>query len=136
MPINRLKIPGQHEILPLVEYKSGHRYYERKTDIVCNMVIFLFDCGCSDEDQYDDDDEDISFYPILKSGGGAIKHELSDTFSLQEMTIMGTDDDLTENEDDDDDSQTLEFLSPKLGRSSGIMNTIVKCFCCINKNRV
>lgn len=93
-------------------------------------------CRCSDEDHYDDDDDDISFYPVLKSGGAGIKHELSDTFSLQEMTIMGTDDDPTENDDDDDDSQTLEFLSPKLGRTSSVMNKFVQCFCCVNKIQV
>lgn len=88
----------------------------------------------------DDDEDEISYYPTTSG----VKHELSDTFSLQEMTIMGTDEDeLSENGDDDDDSQTLEFLSPKFSSGRGIIGDgnggnrvvrkLVKCFCCLNR---
>lgn len=86
----------------------------------------------------DDNEDDVDFYPIAKKSSSTAKHhhhELSDTFSLHEMTICDTgdeDEDATnvdtrtavifddeDDEDDDDDSQTLEFLSPKLVRSHG-----------------
>lgn len=96
----------------------------------CNLIIFSDD----DDDEMNDNDDELSFYPMRKSGanGSNIKHELSDTFSLQEMTIMGSDDN-TEN-DEDEDSQTLEFLSPKL--SPNIFDKFVKWFCCVNKIQI
>lgn len=97
-------------------------------------------CVPSDDDVDDeniDNDDELSFYPMRKSTarGANIKHELSDTFSLQEMTIMGSDiDDNTDNDEDDDDSQTLEFLSPKI--SSNNFDKFVKWFCCVGKLQI
>lgn len=94
----------------------------------------------------------MDFYPIPKKS--TAKHELSDTFSLHEMTICGTDEDDDEDddrtnvdtrtgaifdddeEDDDDDSQTLEFLSPKLVRGRSWKDRCSQVFCCGHSMRL
>lgn len=81
------------------------------------------------------DDEDITFYPM--NSKKLAKHELSDTFSLQEMTIVdgsgNTDDNDDDDDDDDSESQNLEFLSPKLNYSC--LDRIVAIFCCVNTSK-
>ncbi|XP_023302583.2 uncharacterized protein LOC111684603 [Lucilia cuprina] len=91
IPISRLSIPGDFEQKPLVDYKSES-----------------------------DDCEEISFFPNehhkVRSKRQA---ELSDTFSIQEMTI---DSDLESN-----DSQNLELLTPHLKRS--FIDYLAMCLC-------
>ncbi|XP_065368600.1 uncharacterized protein LOC135961057 [Calliphora vicina] len=91
IPISRLSIPGDLEQKPLVDYKSES-----------------------------DDCEEISFFPNEHHKGRSKRQaELSDTFSIQEMTI---DSDLESN-----DSQNLELLSPHLKR--GFLDYLATCFC-------
>ncbi|XP_037027591.1 uncharacterized protein LOC119068196 [Bradysia coprophila] len=97
IPINRLQIPGCQEIVPLVEYKSAN----------------------SDDD---DDEDEIAYFPVKSKHN--VKHDLSDTFSLQEMTIMGT-------ESDDSESQTLEFLSPSVSHTN--LDKFFGWICCANR---
>ncbi|XP_037820571.1 uncharacterized protein LOC119609742 [Lucilia sericata] len=91
IPISRLSIPGDLEQKPLVDYKSES-----------------------------DDCEEVSFFPNehhkVRSKRQA---ELSDTFSIQEMTI---DSDLESN-----DSQNLELLTPHLKRS--FLDYLATCLC-------
>uniref|UniRef100_A0A336KIZ1 CSON011059 protein n=1 Tax=Culicoides sonorensis TaxID=179676 RepID=A0A336KIZ1_CULSO len=75
IPINRLPIPNRPETQPLVEYKSENS---------------------------DDDDDGHTFFPI-KLNTSNKRIDMSDTFSLQEMTIESN------TEDDDDDAQNLEL---------------------------
>ncbi|XP_073820516.1 uncharacterized protein [Musca autumnalis] len=91
IPINRLSIPGDVEHKPLVDYKSES-----------------------------DECEEISFFPSHMHKSRMRKQaELTDTFSIQEMTI---DSDLESN-----DSQNLELLTPHLKRS--FMDYLKTCFC-------
>ncbi|XP_013097265.1 uncharacterized protein LOC106080429 isoform X1 [Stomoxys calcitrans] len=91
IPINRLPIPGDVENKPLVDYKSES-----------------------------DECEEISFFPSHMHKNRMKKQaELTDTFSIQEMTI---DSDLESN-----DSQNLELLTPHLKRS--FMDYVRTCFC-------
>ncbi|KAJ6638507.1 hypothetical protein Bhyg_11243 [Pseudolycoriella hygida] len=96
IPINRLQIPGCQENVPLVEYKSVN----------------------SDED----DEDEIAFFPIKSRNN--VRQDLSDTFSIQEMTIMGT-------ESDDSESQTLEFLSPSVTHTN--LDKFLGWICCANR---
>ena len=68
---------------------------------------------------------DISFYPMNKKSG--CKEDLSDTFSLQEMTIVDSN---NSDDDEDSESQNLQFLSPP--KRTSICDYIVELFCCIN----
>ncbi|SPP80286.1 Hypothetical predicted protein [Drosophila guanche] len=98
IPINRLPIPGEPEHKPLVDYKS----------------------------ESSDDAEEISFFPAqLKRGKRRqqANHELTDTFSIQEMTI---DSDLES--DDSAGTQNLELLLPSM--KSTIMDKFRSCFGC------
>lgn len=97
IPINRLQIPGCQENVPLVEYKSAN----------------------SDDD---DDEDEIAYFPVKSKHN--VKHDLSDTFSLQEMTIMGT-------ESDDSESQTLEFMSPSVTHTN--LDKFFGWICCANR---
>ncbi|TMW44405.1 hypothetical protein DOY81_010517, partial [Sarcophaga bullata] len=91
IPISRLSIPGDQEQKPLVDYKSDS-----------------------------DECEEISFFPEQQLKGRSRRHaELSDTFSIQEMTI---DSDLESN-----DSQNLELLTPRLKRN--FIDYLATCFC-------
>ncbi|XP_067629606.1 uncharacterized protein [Eurosta solidaginis] len=98
IPINRLPIPGDPEQKPLVDYKSDNS----------------------------DETEEISFFPAkVKSAQRQRKTELSDTFSIQEMTI---DSDL---DSDDSGSQNLELLPPM--RKSSFLEHVKICFGCGNR---
>ncbi|KAL5284249.1 hypothetical protein ACFFRR_006492 [Megaselia abdita] len=96
IPINRLKIPGSAENEPLVDYQSDES----------------------------DEPEEMSFFPVKLKGSKHQSQELSDTFSLQEMTI--------EDSDDSGLSQNLELLPP---RSSRTFDRIFERFCCCFRNR-
>lgn len=96
IPIERLPIPGHHECVPLVEYKTEH--------------------------SSDDDEASSPFFPSkLKI---AKRLDLSDTFSLQEMTVE-TDSDTASN-----DSQNLKLLSP--GSRVHFFDKISNYLCCTN----
>lgn len=68
-----------------------------------NDVDNVGDFNDDDAEDDDEDDDDIEFYPIRKTLAANVRHELSDTFSLQEMTIVGTDED-DEGDDDNNDN--------------------------------
>lgn len=93
IPINRLPIPNRPETQPLVEYKS---------------------------DNSDDDDDGHTFFPVKLNGNKRI--DMTDTFSLQEMTIESNTD------DDDDDAQNLElrFADP----NDSWLNKFKRWSCC------
>ncbi|XP_017131272.1 uncharacterized protein LOC108148653 isoform X1 [Drosophila elegans] len=98
IPINRLPIPGEPEHKPLVDYKS----------------------------ESSDEAEEISFFPAqLKRSQKRRQqnHELTDTFSIQEMTI---DSDLES--DDSAGTQNLELLLPSM--KSTILDKFKACFGC------
>ncbi|XP_026850993.1 uncharacterized protein LOC6587602 isoform X4 [Drosophila persimilis] len=98
IPINRLPIPGEPEHKPLVDYKS----------------------------ESSDDAEEISFFPAqLKRAKRRqqANHELTDTFSIQEMTI---DSDLES--DDSAGTQNLELLLPSM--KTTILDKFRNCFGC------
>ncbi|XP_022234892.1 uncharacterized protein LOC111082944 [Drosophila obscura] len=98
IPINRLPIPGEPEHKPLVDYKS----------------------------ESSDDAEEISFFPAqLKRAKRRqqANHELTDTFSIQEMTI---DSDLES--DDSAGTQNLELLLPSM--KSTVLDKLRSCFGC------
>ncbi|TDG51968.1 hypothetical protein AWZ03_001638 [Drosophila navojoa] len=97
IPINRLPIPGEVEQKPLVDYKS----------------------------ESSDEAEEISFFPaqLKRAKRRQQNHELTDTFSIQEMTI--------ESDLDSDDSggtQNLELLLPSM--KSTILDKFKSCFGC------
>ncbi|XP_031635274.1 uncharacterized protein LOC116349644 [Contarinia nasturtii] len=94
IPINRLPIPGY--TLPLVEYKSDHS---------------------------DSEDEEFTS-PFFPTKTKAIKKlDLSDTFSIQEMTIESDDSD-----GESGDSQNLELLPPSVRIK--FIDKIINYFCC------
>ncbi|KAH8318370.1 hypothetical protein KR059_005713 [Drosophila kikkawai] len=97
IPINRLPIPGEPEHKPLVDYKS----------------------------ESSDEAEEISFFPaqLKRSKRRQENHELTDTFSIQEMTI---DSDLES--DDSAGTQNLELLLPSM--KSTILDKFKSCFGC------
>ncbi|KAH8257774.1 hypothetical protein KR038_000854 [Drosophila bunnanda] len=97
IPINRLPIPGEPEHKPLVDYKS----------------------------ESSDEAEEISFFPaqLKRSKRRQQNHELTDTFSIQEMTI---DSDLES--DDSAGTQNLELLLPSM--KSTILDKFKSCFGC------
>lgn len=100
IPISRLQIPRHCENRPLVDYKS---------------------------DSSDVQDE-ISFFPVkLKSSKRYHQQELSDTFSIQEMSIES--DNISE---DSGDSQNLELLPPR--SKATFIDRLVSCFTC-NRNK-
>jgi hypothetical protein len=101
MPITRLPIPGVVEQQPLVEYKSEN----------------------SDNDEFD-----VSFFPHNKTKSN-LKIDLTDTFSIQEMTI--------ESDCDTDDSQNLELLSPMSngGGGNNLMRKLRSLICCTNSRK-
>uniref|UniRef100_T1H4S8 Uncharacterized protein n=1 Tax=Megaselia scalaris TaxID=36166 RepID=T1H4S8_MEGSC len=96
IPINRLKIPGNAENEPLVDYKSD-----------------------------ESEPEEMSFFPVKLKGSKHQSQELSDTFSLQEMTI--------EESDDSGVSQNLELLPPRSSRS--LYRFFDKFCCCFGRRR-
>ncbi|XP_037952983.1 uncharacterized protein LOC119683393 [Teleopsis dalmanni] len=95
IPISRLPIPGDIEQQKLlVDYKSDSN----------------------------DEPEEISFFPAkLKKSKKHSNPELTDTFSIQEMTITS---DL-----DSDDSQNLELLPPMMKKT--FLDRIKSCFGCV-----
>jgi len=97
IPINRLPIPGEPEHKPLVDYKS----------------------------ESSDEAEEISFFPaqLKRSKRRQQNHELTDTFSIQEMTI---DSDLES--DDSAGTQNLELLLPSM--KTTILDKFKGCFGC------
>ncbi|XP_030371766.1 uncharacterized protein LOC115622038 [Scaptodrosophila lebanonensis] len=97
IPINRLPIPGELEQKPLVDYKS----------------------------ESSDEAEEISFFPaqLKHAKRRQQNHELTDTFSIQEMTI---DSDL--DSDDSGGTQNLELLLPSM--KSTIFDRLKSCFGC------
>lgn len=99
IPIDRLQIPGHHENVPLVEYKTEHS---------------------------SDEDEILSpFFPAKAKQTKRL--DLSDTFSLQEMTIE------SESDTDSNDSQNLELLSP--GVRVHFLDRLCNYLCC-SKSRL
>ncbi|XP_039970226.1 uncharacterized protein LOC126751335 [Bactrocera neohumeralis] len=95
IPISRLPIPGDSEQKPLVDYKSDSS----------------------------DEPEEISFFPAkLKNAQRQRKTELSDTFSIQEMTIE------SDVDSDDSGSQNLELLPPL--RKTNFLESLKICFGC------
>ncbi|XP_014100757.1 uncharacterized protein [Bactrocera oleae] len=98
IPISRLPIPGDSEQKPLVDYKSDSS----------------------------DEPEEISFFPAkLKNAQRQRKTELSDTFSIQEMTIE------SDLDSDDSGSQNLELLPPL--RKMNFLESLKICFGCGNR---
>ncbi|XP_030562643.1 uncharacterized protein LOC115763978 [Drosophila novamexicana] len=100
IPINRLPIPGEQEQKPLVDYKS----------------------------ESSDEAEEISFFPaqLRRAKRRQQNHELTDTFSIQEMTI--------ESDLDSDDSggtQNLELLLPSM--KSNMLDKLKSCFGCCRR---
>ncbi|XP_064550925.1 uncharacterized protein LOC135437036 [Drosophila montana] len=100
IPINRLPIPGEQEQKPLVDYKS----------------------------ESSDEAEEISFFPaqLRRAKRRQQNPELTDTFSIQEMTI--------ESDLDSDDSggtQNLELLLPSM--KSNILDKLKSCFGCCRR---
>lgn len=97
IPINRLPIPGEQEQKPLVDYKS----------------------------ESSDEAEEISFFPaqLKRAKRRQQNHELTDTFSIQEMTIES---DLES--DDSGGTQNLELLLPSM--KSNILDKFKSCFGC------
>lgn len=93
IPINRLPIPNRPETKPLVEYKSD----------------------------LSDDDIEHTFFPVKLNNNKRI--DMSDTFSLQEMTIESNTD------EDDDGAQNLElrFADPN---DSWWLNKFRSWSCC------
>ncbi|XP_037911551.1 uncharacterized protein LOC119651829 isoform X2 [Hermetia illucens] len=70
-----------------------------------------------------DDGEEVSFFPSkLKS---AKKQDLTDTFSIQEMTIES-------DNTDDSESQNLELLPPS--SNSKFLDRLLSCFYCSDGN--
>ncbi|XP_004530765.1 uncharacterized protein LOC101462463 [Ceratitis capitata] len=96
IPISRLSIPGDAEQKPLVDYKSDSS----------------------------DGPEEITFFPA-KVKNAQRKAELSDTFSIQEMTIE------SDLDSDDSGSQNLELLPPL--RKANFMESLKICFGCGNR---
>ena len=68
----------------------------------------------------DDDDIVSSFFPSRMRPPGRV--DLSDTFSIQEMTIE------SDSGDDSGDSQNLELLPP--GARSQFLDKIINYLCC------
>ncbi|XP_062125852.1 uncharacterized protein LOC133838685 [Drosophila sulfurigaster albostrigata] len=97
IPINRLPIPGEQEQKPLVDYKS----------------------------ESSDEAEEISFFPaqLKRAKRRQQNHELTDTFSIQEMTIES---DLES--DDSGGTQNLELLLPSM--KTNILDKFKSCFGC------
>ncbi|KAH8358424.1 hypothetical protein KR093_000054 [Drosophila rubida] len=97
IPINRLPIPGEQEQKPLVDYKS----------------------------ESSDEAEEISFFPaqLKRAKRRQQNHELTDTFSIQEMTIES---DLES--DDSGGTQNLELLLPSM--KSNLLDKFKSCFGC------
>ncbi|XP_058059853.1 uncharacterized protein LOC131210598 [Anopheles bellator] len=137
IPISRLPIPGCRDSQQLVDVNTGFNS--------------------------DDDLENVSFFPrpIPKASGSQTRQELSDTFSIQEMTIESDNDDLdfeqcrklsdskgyrkilnrgagqddyldNDTLDEDDDSQNLELLAPKRGYV--LRQQLRRLFCCCKTN--
>ncbi|EDW81486.1 uncharacterized protein Dwil_GK11000 [Drosophila willistoni] len=100
IPINRLPIPGEAEQKPLVDYKS----------------------------ESSDEAEEISFFPaqLKRAKRRQQNHELTDTFSIQEMTIES---DLES--DDSNATQNLELLLPSM--KSNILDKLKSCFGCLRR---
>ncbi|EDV92649.1 uncharacterized protein LOC6563703 [Drosophila grimshawi] len=100
IPINRLPIPGEPEQKPLVDYKS----------------------------ESSDEAEEISFFPaqLKRVKRRQQNHELTDTFSIQEMTIES---DLES--DDSGGTQNLELLLPSM--KSNILDKLKSCFGCCQR---
>lgn len=71
-------------------------------------------------DNSDDDDDGHTFFPVKLNSNKRV--DMTDTFSLQEMTIESNTD------DDDDDTQNLElrFADP----DDGWMNKFKRWSCC------
>lgn len=67
----------------------------------------------------------MSFFPVKLKSSKHQSQELSDTFSLQEMTI--------EESDDSGLSQNLELLPPRSSRT--FHRVFDKCFCCFGYRR-
>lgn len=86
---------------------------------------FSFDSDGNDnnDDDEEDDDDNVTFFPIKNKSNK--KLDLSDTFSIQEMTIES-------DSDGDSESQNLEFLMPKSAKLN-LIESIQKIFCCTNK---
>ncbi|XP_053952306.1 uncharacterized protein LOC128859358 [Anastrepha ludens] len=98
IPINRLPIPGDSEQKPLVDYKSDSS----------------------------EEPEEISFFPAkVKNAHRQRRTELSDTFSIQEMTIE------SDLDSDDSGSQNLELLPPL--RKTNFLEKVKICFGCGNR---
>lgn len=97
IPINRLPIPGEQEQKPLVDYKS----------------------------ESSDEAEEISFFPaqLKRAKRRQQNHELTDTFSIQEMTIESD-----MESDDSGGTQNLELLLPSM--KSNILDKFRTCFGC------
>lgn len=70
----------------------------------------------------DDDEVSSPFFPSKSKQ--TIKLDLSDTFSLQEMTIN------SDTGDDSDDSQNLELLPPSIRKQ--YVNKFINYVCCFN----
>ena len=119
IPISRLPIPGGNQENKLVEYQ-----------------------GESDEDLNDQ----MSFFPSAKLKK-AVKQELSDTFSIQEMTIESDDNEIqltgtakyrrvNVNDDDDDEddseSQNLELHPPSF--KTNVIDKLRSFLCCFKSN--
>ncbi|XP_033150099.1 uncharacterized protein LOC108603534 isoform X1 [Drosophila busckii] len=100
IPINRLPIPGEQEQKPLVDYKS----------------------------ESSDEAEEISFFPaqLKRAKRRQQQSELTDTFSIQEMTIES---DLES--DDSGGTQNLELLLPSM--KSNVLDKLKSCLCCYRR---
>lgn len=114
IPIDRLAIPKQKENVPLVEYKSEHRWVSRR-DLAFLIFLWCVDIVycCSS-----DDDDASTFFPHQSK---MKKIDLSDTFSLQEMAI--------DSDESDSDSQNLEFLTPSA--RTKFLDKLINFFCCL-----
>ena len=116
IPISRLPIPGDQEQKPLVDYKSDRYLYAFKHYTTHQSYSNMY----NPLHLLSDECEEISFFPEQQLKGRSKRHaELSDTFSIQEMTI---DSDLESN-----DSQNLELLTPRLKRN--FIDYLATCFC-------
>lgn len=149
MPVSRMRIPGQADCLPLVDYRQD--YFLWDLHFAYSKYEIRRDDKHNRSGDIDDNEDDVDFYPIPKKSSANKQHELSDTFSLHEMTICDSDDedeDATnvdtrtgaifddDDDEDDDDSQTLEFLSPKLVRGRSWKDSCSQLFCCGNSLRL
>lgn len=119
MPISRLSIPRYKKSVPLVEYNSEIRCELLRLPIwKYQLICKIFFVGNSDNDEVSS-----PFFPSkLKLSKKFV--DLSDTFSLQEMTIN------SDSGEETDDSQNLELLPPSMRKQYA--NKFINFVCCFN----